>query len=76
MKLLGLAKANPSEKEKFSKKHLTKGKIGDIIGWLKFEAWRSLVAHLVWDQGAAGSNPVASTKALGNFAECFFVANP
>ena len=23
--------------------------------------WRSLVAHLVWDQGAAGSNPVTST---------------
>ena len=24
--------------------------------------WRSLVAHLIWDQGAAGSNPVVPTK--------------
>ena len=26
-----------------------------------YEKWRSLVAHLVWDQRAAGSNPVFST---------------
>ena len=23
--------------------------------------WRRLVAHLVWDQGVAGSNPVSPT---------------
>jgi hypothetical protein len=30
----------------------------DIVG-----AWRSLVAHLPWAQGVAGSNPVAPTIA-------------
>ena len=25
-------------------------------------AWRSLVAHLVWDQTVAGSNPAAPTS--------------
>jgi hypothetical protein len=28
--------------------------------------WRSLVAHLVWDQGVAGSNPVIPTIAILN----------
>ena len=26
-------------------------------------AWRSLVAHLLWEQGVAGSNPAAPTRA-------------
>ena len=26
--------------------------------------WRSLVAHLVWDQGVQGSNPCTPTKKL------------
>ena len=25
-------------------------------------AWRSLVAHLLWEQGVAGSNPAAPTS--------------
>jgi hypothetical protein len=27
--------------------------------------WRSLVAHLVWDQGVAGSNPAIRTGRFG-----------
>ena len=29
-----------------------------------FGVWLSLVEHLVWDQGATGSNPVTPTKKL------------
>jgi hypothetical protein len=35
--------------------------------------WRSLVAHLVWDQGVQGSNPCTPTKKLQGTAaiKCF-----
>ena len=34
--------------------------------------WRSLVAHLVWDQGVQGSNPCTPTKVFkrGNVMTC------
>ena len=31
-------------------------------GYLIFGAWRSLVAHLFWEQGVGGSNPLAPTN--------------
>jgi hypothetical protein len=40
----------------------------DLYPWVH-GAWRSLVAHLLWEQGVAGSNPAApiklSVKAVG-----------
>ena len=38
-----------------------------------FGVWRSLVAHLVWDQGAAGSNPVTPTTTSKQSSLCFDV---
>jgi hypothetical protein len=33
------------------------------ISYLRFVgAWRSLVAHLLWEQGVGGSNPLAPTS--------------
>ena len=40
------------------------GRLGDMgsrQSGLKIGAWRSLVAHLFWEQGVAGSNPAAPT---------------
>ena len=31
---------------------------------IQFGVWRSLVAHLVWDQGVQGSNPCTPTNNL------------
>ena len=43
--------------------------------------WRSLVAHLVWDQGVQGSNPCTPTKnskkahfMVGFFYICFKIS--
>ena len=41
-----------------------------------FGAWRSLVAHLLWEQGVGGSNPLAPTskiKGLREKPEPFFL---
>ena len=51
--------------EKTLKKHFTKFKIYGIIlsvGKSSIEVWLSLVEYFVRDEGAAGSNPVTSTK--------------
>ena len=33
-----------------------------LLKLLYIGAWRSLVAHLVWDQGVVGSNPTVPTN--------------
>ncbi len=32
-----------------------------MIGFSGVGVWRSLVAHLLWEQGAGGSNPLTPT---------------
>jgi hypothetical protein len=42
---------------------------------IPYGAWRSLVAHLLWEQGVEGSNPFAPTtknQALREFPKGFF----
>jgi hypothetical protein len=34
-------------------------------------AWRSLVAHLLWEQGVAGSNPAAPIEGTACKRACF-----
>ncbi len=42
----------------------SRGYTGSSPGGLRRDgAWRSLVAHLLWEQGVAGSNPAAPTSA-------------
>ena len=39
-------------------------------------AWRSLVAHLLWEQGVGGSNPLAPTNSkISNFHRNIIVCN-
>ncbi len=40
---------------------LTRLSNSDIINNCEIGAWLSLVEHLAWDQGVAGSNPAAPT---------------
>jgi hypothetical protein len=45
-----------------------------VIGLHPIGAWRSLVAHLLWEQGVGGSNPLAPTnniKGLRRFSQPF-----
>jgi hypothetical protein len=39
-----------------------------------FGAWRSLVAHLLWEQGVGGSNPLAPTNKFNKLNQ--LLANP
>ena len=35
-----------------------------LINLSEIGAWRSLVAHLLWEQGVGGSNPLAPTSKI------------
>ena len=37
----------------------------DMFIYTVIGAWRSLVAHLLWEQGVGGSNPLAPTIIIG-----------
>ena len=39
------------------------------IGTRIFGVWRSLVAHLLWEQGVQGSNPCTPTSIKGGVAQ-------
>jgi hypothetical protein len=38
-------------------------------------AWRSLVAHLLWEQGVGGSNPLAPTNEFTHLAHATLGGN-
>ncbi len=44
-----------------------------FTGFEQFGEWRSPVAHLVWDQRVAGSNPVSPTKPDTNCVRFFYL---
>jgi hypothetical protein len=44
--------------------------LNDLLGKKKiYGAWRSLEAHLLWEQGVGGSNPLAPTKIAFSYQE-------